>query len=83
MVVFCCFVVVCCNFVRFKFTLKKIEALVELRKMLLRKKLYHVRFGNYSTPKVRVLGSQIDGKFQKAAKSSKRTVLNQTVGRSP
>ena len=30
-----------------------------------------------------VLGSQIDGKFQKAAKSSKRTVLNQKVGRSP
>ena len=32
---------------------------------------------------LRVLGSQIDGKFQKAAKSSKRTVLNQKVGRSP
>ena len=30
----------------------KIEALIELRKMLLRKKLYHVRFGNCSTPKV-------------------------------
>ena len=32
---------------------------------------------------IRVLGSQIDGKFQKDAKSSKRTVLNQKVGRSP
>ena len=29
-----------------------IEAFVELRKMLLRKKLYHARFGNCSTPKV-------------------------------
>ena len=29
-----------------------IEALIKLRKMLLRKKLYHVRFGNCLTPKV-------------------------------
>ena len=29
-----------------------IEAFVELRKMLSRKKLYHARFGNCSTPKV-------------------------------
>ena len=29
-----------------------IEALIELRKMLLRKKLFVVRFGNCSTPKV-------------------------------
>ena len=44
--------VVCCNFVRFWLTFFLIEALIELRKMLLRKKLYHVRFGNCSTPKV-------------------------------
>ena len=29
-----------------------IEALIELRKMLLRKKIFYVRFGNYLTPKV-------------------------------
>ena len=29
-----------------------IEALIELRKMLLRKKLFDVRFGNCLTPKV-------------------------------
>ena len=39
-------------FVRFWLTFFKIEAFVELRKMLSRKKLYHARFGNCSTPKV-------------------------------
>ena len=29
-----------------------IEAFIELRKMILRKEFYHVRFGNCSTPKV-------------------------------
>ena len=45
-------VVVCCNFVRFWLTFFLIEAFIELRKMLSRKKLYHARFGNCSTPKV-------------------------------
>ena len=45
-------VVVCCNFVRFWLTFFLIEAFIELRKMILRKKFYHVRFGNCSTPKV-------------------------------
>ena len=45
-------VVVCCNFVRFWLTFFLIEAFIELRKMILRKKVYHVRFGNCSTPKV-------------------------------
>ena len=55
MVVCCCLlfvVVVCCNFVRFWLTFFLIEALIELRKMLLRKKLFDVRFGNCLTPKV-------------------------------
>ena len=34
------FVVVCCNFVRFWLTFFLIEALIELRKMLLRKKVF-------------------------------------------
>ena len=55
--VVCClllllFVVVCCNFVRFWLTFFLIEAFVELRKMLSRKKLYHARFGNCLTAKV-------------------------------
>ena len=37
-------------FVRFWLTFKKIEALIELRKMLLRKKLFDTRFGNCLTP---------------------------------
>ena len=42
--VVCCFVCfVCCNFVRFWLTFFLIEALIELRKMLLRKKLYHAQ----------------------------------------
>ena len=45
-------VVVCCNFVRFWLTFFLIEALIELRKMLLRKKLFDVRFGNCLNPKV-------------------------------
>ena len=57
MVVCCCLllfvvVVVCCNFVRFWLTFFLIEAFIELRKMLSRKKLYHARFGNCLTPKV-------------------------------
>ena len=51
------FVVVCC--LLFVATLSDfgllfflIEALIELRKMLLRKKLFDVRFGNCLTPKV-------------------------------
>ena len=44
---FVCFI--CSNFVRFWLN---IEALIELRKMLLRQKLFDVRFGNCSTPKV-------------------------------
>ena len=39
MVVCCCLFVVCCNFVRFWLTFFLIEALIELRKMLLRKKI--------------------------------------------
>ena len=57
--VVCCFVVLFCCFVLFVATLSDfglpfflIEAFVELRKMLSRKKLYHARFGNCSTPKV-------------------------------
>ena len=46
----------CCNFVAtlsdFGLLFKKIEALIELRKILLRKQLFYVRFGNCSTPKV-------------------------------
>ena len=49
-----CFVVVCCLLqlcpILAYFFL--IEALIELRKMLLRKKLFDVRFGNCFTPKV-------------------------------
>ena len=46
------FVVCCeCDFVRFWLTFL-IELLIELRKMLLRNKLFDVRFGNCSTPKV-------------------------------
>ena len=58
MVVCCCcccllFVVCCCNFLSdFGLLFFLIEAFVELRKMLSRKKLYHARFGNCSTPKV-------------------------------
>ena len=55
--VVCCllFVVVCCllqlcPILAYFFFL--IEALIELRKMLLRKKLFDVRFGNCLTPKV-------------------------------
>ena len=36
-----------------------IEALIELRKMLLRKKLFDVRLGNYPTPKVLIYILQI------------------------
>ena len=56
--VVCCLlfvvVVVCCNFVRFWLTFFLIEALIERRKMLLRKKLFDVWFGNCIclTPKV-------------------------------
>ena len=39
-------------FVRFWLTFFLIEALIELRKMLLKKKLFDVRFGNCLTPKV-------------------------------
>ena len=59
MVVCCLFVVVClfvCLFVAtlsdFGLLFFKIEALIELRKMLLRKKLFDVRFGNCLTPNV-------------------------------
>ena len=58
MVVCCCLlfvvvvVVVCCNFVRFWLTFFLIEALIELRNMLSRKKLFDLRFGNCLTPKV-------------------------------
>ena len=51
--------VVCCFVVLFVATLSDfgllfflIEALIELRKMLLKKKLFDVRFGNCLTPKV-------------------------------
>ena len=52
---FCCFVVLfcllqLCLILAYFFFL--IEALIELRKMLLRKKLFDVRFGNCLTPKV-------------------------------
>ena len=47
---FVCFVL--CNFVRVWLTFFEIEVLIELRKMLLRKKLFDVRFGNCLTPKV-------------------------------
>ena len=56
MVVCCC---CCCCLLLFVATLSDfgllfflIEAFVELRKMLSRKKLYHARFGNCLTPKV-------------------------------
>ena len=56
-IVVCCLllfvVVVCCNFVRFWLTFL-IEAFVELRKMLSRKKLCHARFGKCSTPNSKV-----------------------------
>ena len=39
---FCFVVVVCCNFVRFWLTFFLIEALIELRKMLIRKKLFNI-----------------------------------------
>ena len=45
-------VVVCCKFVRFWLIFFLIEALIELRKMLSRKKLFDLRFGNCLTPKV-------------------------------
>ena len=45
---FVCFV--CCNFVRFWLTFLLIEAVIELRKLLLRKKVFDGRFGNCSTP---------------------------------
>ena len=55
-VVYLLFVVVCCLFVAtlsdFGLLFFLIEALIELRKMLLRKKLFDVRFGNCLTPKV-------------------------------
>ena len=55
--VVCCFVVlfVCLLVATLSdvgLLLKKIEALIELRKMLLRKKLSDVRFGNCPTHKV-------------------------------
>ena len=58
MVVCCLVFVVCCLLLfvatlsDFGVLLKKIEALIELRKMLLRKKLFDVRFGNCLTPMV-------------------------------
>ena len=53
MVVCCLFVCCCCNFLSdFGLLFFLIEALVELRKMLLRKKLFDLRFRNCSTPKV-------------------------------
>ena len=53
-IVVCCFV---CLFAAMLFPIlafffKKIGAFIELRKMLLRKKLFDVRLGNCSTPKV-------------------------------
>ena len=53
MVVCCLFV--CCflqHFVPFWLTFFKIKALIELRKMFSRKKLFDVRLGNCSTPKI-------------------------------
>ena len=54
--VVCCLlfvvVVVCCNLSDFGLLFFLIEAFIELRKMLSRKKLYHARFGNCLTPKV-------------------------------
>ena len=44
---FVCFVAIFCPILAYFF---KIEAFVELRKMLSRKKIYHARFGNCSTP---------------------------------
>ena len=47
--------VVCCLLVclsDFSLLFFKIEALIELRKMLIKKKLFDVRFGNCSTSKV-------------------------------
>ena len=51
MVVCCCllFVAILCPILAYFFF---IEALIELRKMLPRKKLFDVRFGNCLTPKV-------------------------------
>ena len=54
MVVCCCCCLFCllqlCPILAYFFIL--IEALIELRKMLLRKELFDVQFGNCSTPKV-------------------------------
>ena len=48
---FCCFVLFVATLSDFGLLFFLIEAFVELRKMLSRKKLYHARFGNCSTPK--------------------------------
>ena len=54
MVVFCFVLfVVCCNTSSdFGLLFKKVVALIELRKMLLRKKVFDVRLRNCPTPKV-------------------------------
>ena len=54
MVVCCCLLLLLfvATLSDFGLIFKKIEALIELRKMLLRKKLFDVWFGNCLTPKV-------------------------------
>ena len=49
--VVCCFVLFVATLSDFGLLFYKIEALIELRKMLIRKKLLFVRFGNWSTLK--------------------------------